>query len=72
MDVNGARVLQRRLGSARAAEPRPPVGDLPDDLPPVYRWLGVRAGERRPPAAPADDALARRASWLRRFGLSTR
>ncbi len=72
MDVNGAKVLQRRLGSARAAEPRRPVGNLPDDLPPVYRWLGVRAGERRPPAVAPDDALERRASWLRRFGLSAR
>jgi len=76
MDVNGAKALQRRLGSHRVVEtPSPGVITVPDDAPPVYRWFGVAAkgaaAGAETPAEPVETA-GRRGSWRRRLGLDVR
>lgn len=73
MDINGAKVLKKRLGSNGEVEPRPARADvdLSDDAPPVYKWLGVsRPASVDPPAEGAKAATA--SSLLDRLGLSFR
>lgn len=43
MDINGAKALRDRLGSNGAGEASTSAldADVPEDAPPVYRWLGV-------------------------------
>jgi hypothetical protein len=73
MDVNGAKVLQRRLGPSRAVQTATAPVVVPEDAPPVFHWLGVAQTpiEARP-AVPEDASDASRPSWLRRLGLSSR
>jgi hypothetical protein len=68
MDINGARVLKKRLslnGTGHAA-PAPADVDVPEDAPRVYHWLGVaREAEDHEPSTAA-------ASLFSRSGLSFR
>ena len=74
MDINGAKALKERLGlnGAEEAPPAPVDVDVPEDAPPVYRWLGV---EKAAPALPAGDKDAPATpgvTLFRRLGLSFR
>lgn len=74
MDINGAKALKKRLGLNGTAEtaPAPADVDIPEDAPPVYRWLGVgQAAHEAASADAADESAARGATLFRRFGLSS-
>jgi hypothetical protein len=75
MDINGAKALKKRLGlngSVKAA-PAPVEVDIPEDAPPVYRWLGVsHAAPETLPDDADDDPAGHGASLFRRLGLSFR
>jgi hypothetical protein len=72
VDIEGAKVLKRRLGTNAAGEVPPPLQAVSADAPPLYRWVGVDPGvETISPAADADGP-ARSTSFLRRLGLNVR
>jgi len=67
MDIDGAKALKERLEQRGAAQPRPASGDVPEDAPPVYHWLGVSRTPDRGAPAPADEAAGGdRRSWFGR------
>ena len=73
MDIAGAKALKDRLGPNRTDEALPASADVPEDAPPVYRWVGVSDVPARNPAADTDDASpADSASLFGRLGLSFR
>ena len=43
MDIAGAKALEQRLGTKSSQEVPAPL-EVPEDAPPLYRWLGVRTG----------------------------
>ena len=51
MDIAGAKALRKRLGLNGTDETSSASVDVPEDAPPVYKWVGVT----RLPAAVADD-----------------
>jgi hypothetical protein len=73
LDINGAKVLKKRLGPNGQFDPQPARGDadVTEDAPPVYQWLGVT-----PPASSErrgdDDEGATVVSRLQRLGLGFR
>jgi hypothetical protein len=73
LDINGAKVLKKRLGPNGEAEPRPARADvdLSDDAPPVYKWLGVSRPASAEPSAEGGKAVTA-VSLLDRLGLSFR
>jgi len=73
MDINGAKALKRRLGHSGADEAPPASADVPEDAPPVYRWVGVRqAAPEALSAAAEDEPAPRKVSLFRRLGLNLR
>jgi hypothetical protein len=72
MDIKGAKALKERLSlnGAKEAPPAPVDVDVPEDAPPVFRWVGVSH------AAPRDAAdigsPGEGVSLFRRLGLSFR
>jgi hypothetical protein len=51
MDIAGAKALRKRLGPNVTDQTPSASVDVPEDAPPVYKWVGVT----RLPAAVADD-----------------
>jgi hypothetical protein len=73
MDVNGAKVLQRRLDPNRSVQTATASVVVPADAPPVYHWVGVaRTPAEARPSAPEDAPDDSRPSWRRRLGLGSR
>jgi hypothetical protein len=73
MDINGAKALKERLGlnGTGQAAPAPVDVEIPEDAPPVYRWVGVPQAPETAPD-PVEDGQAPNASLFRRLGLSFR
>jgi hypothetical protein len=71
LDIAGAKALKERLGQNGASEAPPSSVEVPEDAPPVYRWLGV---SKDPDTRTADDdePSAASASLFRRLALSFR
>ena len=73
MDINGAKVLKKRLGPNGQIDPQRARGDadVSEDAPPVYQWLGVTppTSSERPDD---DDEAATAVSLFHRLGLSFR
>ena len=73
MDINGAKALKKRLGPNGTDEAPPASADVPEDAPPVYRWLGVgQAPPDTPAGDPDDEPAAPNASLFQRLGLTLR
>jgi hypothetical protein len=72
MDINGAKALKRRLGpnGAGEASAAPADVDIPEDAPPVYRWVGV--ARKAPLDAEEGQPPVTGSSLFRRLGLSFR
>ena len=71
MDIAGAKALKERLGHERTDEAPSASADVPEDAPPVYRWVGVPG---RVPDTPdsEDESRTTNTSLFRRLGLSFR
>lgn len=74
MDINGAKALRDRLGSNGAGEASTSAldADVPEDAPPVYRWLGVPHATKASGRNVEDTPAAQSTSLFRRLGLSFR
>ena len=72
MDINGAKALKERLGLTGAEEAPAPSGDVdvPEDAPPVFRWVGVAQGSPR--SAEDERPPTEGASLFRRLSPSFR
>jgi hypothetical protein len=72
LDINGAKVLKKRLGPNGRFEPQPAGGDVEasEDAPPVFHWFGIS----RPASSEQsdDDEAATAVSMLQRLGLNFR
>lgn len=73
MDIAGAKALKKRLGSKGTDDVPPPSVDVPEDVPPVYHWTGVRKPRTENPPDDVDgDDVPRAATLFQRVGLSLR
>ena len=72
MDIAGAKALKNRLGLNGTDDSPPVSADVPEDAPPVYRWVGVSDVPARPAADTDDASPADSASLFGRLGLSFR
>jgi hypothetical protein len=68
MDIAGAKALKQRLGvNAPKEEDSPSLPAASDEVPPVYKWTGVRPGQKARPADSDDARKSRRVSKFRRL-----
>jgi hypothetical protein len=72
VDIAGAKALKERLGLNRAAEApsAAPEVEIPEDMPPVYHWVGVTRPASSASSADGDEPAG--ASLFNRLGLSSR
>jgi hypothetical protein len=69
VDIDGAKALNERLAGSKAARPQPAAGDIPEDAPPVYRWVAFGRNAESATSATSDGASAENGPALGQDGL---